>query len=144
VCLIFFYPNRQKRNEQAQAKIDSLTDELQQAKEYSQQPTELHAKDELDNSLNGMCLADELRDAFGDQDSFATIPRSAVRPRKRPSSILSVALAKMDQSTTMLDTSELEIETKKTRLSVQPNTESEYINEVVHIRQHLVELQVVI
>jgi hypothetical protein len=49
----------------------------------------------------------------------------------------------MDQSTTMLDTSELEIETKKTRFSVHSSSESEYMNEVVHIRQHLVELQVI-
>lgn len=118
---------------------------MHRAKECAQQAAEQHVKEDLlDNSLNGMCLADELRDAFGDQDTSAFFPRSTGRTRKRPSSILSVALAKMDQSTTMLDTSEVEIETKKTRLSVQNTTESDYINEIVRIREHLIELQVTI
>ena len=95
----------------------------------------------LDNSLNGMCLADELRDVFSNQEcSFV----SRTRPRKRPSSILSVALAKMDQSTCMLDATEQEIEpSKKTRLSIQ-SLQSEELDvvEIKEIREYLVELQV--
>lgn len=96
-----------------------------------------------DNSLNGMCLADELRDVFSNQEcSFVT--RTLPRIRKRPSSILSVALAKMDQSTCMLDSTEHEIEpSKKTRLSIQslPTEELDF-KEVKEIREHLFELQV--
>ncbi len=93
--------------------------------------------------MNGMCLADELRDVFSNQEcSFVT--RTLPRTRKRPSSILSVALAKMDQSTCMLDSTEHEIEpSKKTRLSIQSlHTEELDIKEVKVIREYLVELQV--
>ena len=94
----------------------------------------------FDNSLSGMCLADELRDAFEEDCSFVS---RAVVSRKRPSSILSVALAKMDQSTCADVQSEV-IECKKTRLSAcQDDDEGALdIKEIDDIREHLLELQV--
>ena len=88
-------------------------------------------------------MADELRDVFMNQEcSF--VSRSINRTRKRPSSILSVALAKMDQSACMLDSTEQEIEpSKKTRLSIQSDQSEELdILEVKEIREYLLELQV--
>lgn len=97
--------------------------------------------DELDSSLGGVCLADELRDVFMEQDS--SLMRSSVRPRKRPSSILSVALAKMEQSACMLDGEQDVHPVKKTRFSVASmQTEDLDIREVKEIREYLVELQV--
>jgi hypothetical protein len=96
-----------------------------------------------DSSLNGMCLADELRDVFVNQEcSF--VSRSVHRTRKRPSSILSVALAKMDQSACILDSTEQENEpSKKSRFSIQSDVPEELdILEVKEIREYLVELQV--
>lgn len=99
----------------------------------------------LDNSLSGMCLADELRDVLGEQ-STPFVPRAASRPRKRPSSILSVALAKMEHSTCIPDGCEQEGEpSKRSRLSVQPHQSEDFElkeEELKAIREHLVELQV--
>jgi hypothetical protein len=119
---------------------------LRQFKESALTVPEVVTKDDdrmLDNSLNGMCLADELRDVFMNQEcSFVT--RSVHRTRKRPSSILSVALAKMDQSACILDSTEQELEpSKKTRLSIQSDQSEELdVSEVKEIREYLVELQV--
>lgn len=117
---------------------------MRQAKEQAQQASDAIRKDDNmhDNSLSGMCLADELRDVFTNQEcSFAL--RSLPRTRKRPSSILSVALAKMDQSTSMPDSIEQEVEpSKRTRLSMQPVQPEEVDLEVKEIREYLIELQV--
>lgn len=114
-----------------------LSEELRQAKEAAQNVPESVSKDDrrLDNSLNGMCLADELCDEFSNQEcSF--VSRTLPRIRKRPSSILSVALAKMDQSACIEPS-------KKARLSI-PSIQTEELDfkEVKEIREYLVELQV--
>lgn len=142
-CFIIY---RQKFNSDAQSRIASLTEELRQFKESAVPVPKASVKgddDRHNSSLTGMCMADELRDVFMNQEcSFAS--RSINRTRKRPSSILSVALAKMDQSACMLDFTEHEIEPrKKTRLSIQSDVSEELdISEVKEIREYLVELQV--
>jgi len=111
--------------------IRELTEELRLAKE---------SVPNFDNSLGGMCLADELRDIVEEDCSFVA---RQVRPRKRPSSILSVALAKMEQSS--VDLSGCDVEPKKTRLSMtQPPAEEAVfdVKEIANIREHLLELQV--
>ena len=89
----------------------------------------------LDDSLSGMCLADELRNAFEEDISLAP-SSSCRRPRKRPSSILSVALAKMDPAA-----NETLDGVKRTRLS-DPTSEGNCTDEIIVIRHHLMELQV--
>lgn len=138
----------EKQNQEAQKRIDALTEELRVAQEAATKAEpQRHQQQQqhlMDNSLTGSCLADELRDVMGAGWTPSANVRSA---RKRPSSILSVALAKMDQSTTMLDCSEMEIEAKKTRLSMTPNPaglDSVDGPEIAYIREHLVELQTVL
>lgn len=90
-----------------------------------------------------MCLADELRDVFANDDcSFVSRARQT---RKRPSSILSVALERMDQSTCILDSTQLEIEpSKKTRLTATSDQSDELdVLEIKQIREYLIELQVI-
>lgn len=134
---------RKQRNTSAQSQIDSLMEELRQFKEAAHQISETPGNDDriLDNSLSGMCLSDELRDVMGSECSM--ISRPTPRPRKRPSSILSVALAKMDQSA-CFDSVDQDIEpSKKTRFSIQSiQPEDLDIKEVKVIREYLVELQV--
>ena len=135
-------------NLEAQSRIDSLKEELRQAQEATTADRINEEQAVMDNSLDGMTLADELRDVMGSASPFFPQSSSRARPRKRPSSILSVTLAKMDQSTTMLDTSDmLEVETKKTRLSIQSiyngsPCESNESKELGWIREQLIELQV--
>ncbi len=139
----YFIIYRQKSNSDAQSRIASLSEELRQFKECAPEASLKDDDDRHNSSLTGMCMADELRDVFMNQEcSFA--PRSINRTRKRPSSILSVALAKMDQSACMLDSTEHEMEpSKKTRLSIQSDVSEELdISEVKEIREYLVELQV--
>lgn len=140
-----FASNRTTRNTEAQFKIDSLTEELRQFKEAVRQAPETISKDDrmLDDSLSGMCLADELRDVMSSECSF--VSRTLPRTRKRPSSILSVALAKMDQSTSILDYIDQEVEpVKKTRLSIQSSPSGDEVKELKEIREYLVQLQVII
>lgn len=99
-----------------------------------------------DSSLSGMCLADELRDVLT-HDDCSFVSRSVHQTRKRPSSILSVALEKMDQSTCMLDSSHLEVEpSKKTRLTITTDQSDDVLDvlEIKEIREYLVELQVIL
>ena len=100
----------------------------------------------LDNSLNGMCLADELRDVMDESFNPLPLPRLAQKSRKRPSSILSVALAKMDQSSKNCDESSVSEPVKKTRLSMQTSSDStssaSCADEVLVIHEDLIRLQV--
>ncbi|XP_057372757.1 uncharacterized protein LOC130693602 [Daphnia carinata] len=136
-----------KRNDEAQSQIRSLTDELRHLKDSAlQMPNDVAKNDDEmhDSSLSGMCLADELRDVFANDDcSFVSRARQT---RKRPSSILSVALEKMDQSTCILESSQLEIEpSKKTRLAVTSDQSDELdVLEIKEIREYLIELQSVL
>lgn len=77
----------------------------------------------LDSPLgSGASLADELRDMVDVSDCSTSTggggggPPSTSRGRKRPSSILSEVIAKMDQSTCYADAT-LDGPTKRTRLS---------------------------
>ncbi|KAK4005430.1 hypothetical protein OUZ56_007143 [Daphnia magna] len=136
-----------KRNDEAQSRILSLTEELRHVKDSALQTPDDIAKndDEMHNSsLSGMCLADELRDVFANDDcSFVSRARQT---RKRPSSILSVALERMDQSTCILDSTQLEIEpSKKTRLTATSDQSDELdVLEIKQIREYLIELQSVL
>ncbi|KAI9560764.1 hypothetical protein GHT06_011716 [Daphnia sinensis] len=136
-----------RRNDEAESRIRSLTEELRHVKDSAPQTFDDVAKndDEMHNSsLSGMCLADELRDAFATEDcSFVSRARQT---RKRPSSILSVALEKMDQSTCILDSTQLEIEpSKKTRLAATSDQTDELdVLEIKEIREYLIELQSVL
>jgi hypothetical protein len=86
------------------------------------------------DSLSRMCLADELRNTFKEDISFA--PSSSFRqPRERPSSILLVALTKMNPSANET------LDVKRTRLS-DPTTEGNFTDEIIVIRNHMIELQV--
>lgn len=78
-----------------------------------------------------------------EQDS-SSLPIAPIRPRKRPSSILSFALAKMEQSACILDGEHDAEPSKKTRFSVMSvQTEDLDIKEEAkEIREYLLELQV--
>lgn len=137
VIVLLFHPTRRQQYEEAQAQIASLSDQLERAR---------HGRDSddgkahfMDNSLSGMCLADELRDVLADEELVPI--RDSKRPRKRPSSYLSVALAKMDQSSNAGDIPS--DGAKKTRLSLPASSgEAFCTDEIAVIRDHLVELQV--